>query len=134
VEVEEIDRINIFHASLQPMAIAVQNLSQAPALLLVDGNQPLPIQQRQMPVVKGDLYCKSISAASILAKVTRDRMMCELEKSYPGFSFSSHKGYPTRQHRREIRNHGPLPIHRKSFNLFGSKDSSDLFRGSEETD
>jgi len=131
VEVEEIDRINIFHASLKAMAIAVQKLTQAPDLLLVDGNQRVPIVQRQMPVVKGDLYCKSISAASILAKVTRDRMMCEMEKSYPAFRFSAHKGYATVQHRQEIREHGPLPIHRKSFNLFGEKDQTNWFEGSE---
>jgi len=134
VEVEEIDRINIFHASLKAMAIAVQKLTQAPDLLLVDGNQRIPIFQRQMPVVKGDLYCKSISAASILAKVTRDRMMCEMEKNYPQFSFSSHKGYATRRHRNEIREHGPLPIHRRSFNLFGDKNQNDLFEGGEEED
>jgi ribonuclease HII len=132
VEVEEIDRINIFHASLKAMAIAVQKLSQTPDLLLVDGNQRVPIVQRQMAVVKGDLYCKSISAASILAKVIRDRMMCEMEKAYPAFRFSAHKGYGTVQHRREIREHGPLPIHRKSFNLLGEKDQTNLFEGSEE--
>ncbi len=120
VEVFEIDQINIFQASLKAMVLAVGQLSKIPDFLLIDGKFPLPLSMPQKAVVKGDLHCQSIAAASILAKVTRDREMSELEKKYPGFSFSVHKGYPTKKHREEIREWGVSEIHRKSFTLLPS--------------
>ncbi len=119
VEVEEIDRINIFQASRQAMVRATEKLNPPPEILLVDGKFTLPISLSQKAVIKGDRYCLSIGAASILAKVTRDRLMVELEKQYPQFRFSVHKGYPTAAHRRELGEYGPTPVHRKSFRLAG---------------
>ncbi len=117
VEAPEIDEINIFQASLKAMRLAVAALSIQPEILLLDGKHKIPSFLPQHPVVKGDQYCLSIGAASILAKVTRDRLMRELEGDYPDFQFSLHKGYPTEQHRNEIRRHGPTKIHRQSFRL-----------------
>ncbi len=117
VEVEEIDRVNIFHASLEAMRQAVMKLSISPEFLLVDGMYPVPKFSPQKPVIKGDQHCQSIAAASIIAKVTRDRLMVELEKQYPNYSFSLHKGYPTKKHREEIQQAGISPIHRRSFKL-----------------
>lgn len=113
----EIDLINIFQASLKAMVIAVQALQKVPEFLLIDGKFKIPMNLPQKPVVKGDLHCKSIAAASILAKVARDEMMKKLEERFPAYSFSIHKGYPTPQHRREIKEHGPSAIHRMSFKL-----------------
>lgn len=117
VEVEVIDRINIFHASLEAMKRAISHLSVSPDFTLVDGKYPIPEISPQKAVVKGDLYCQSIAAASIVAKVTRDRLMMKLEKEYLNYSFSVHKGYPTKKHREEIKEFGPCAIHRKSFKL-----------------
>ncbi len=113
----EIDLINIFQASLRAMVNAVQQLKIQPEILLIDGMHRIPLVLPQKPVIKGDLHCKTIGAASILAKVARDRMMKQLEERFPVYSFSVHKGYPTPQHRREIKEHGPSPIHRMSFKL-----------------
>ncbi len=117
VEVSEIDRINIFQASLKAMCIAVQALSSKPDILLLDGKHSIPLFIPQKPTVKGDRHFQSVGAASIIAKVARDRLMCDLEKRFPKFSFSVHKGYPTAQHREEIRKHGPTSVHRMSFKL-----------------
>ncbi len=114
---ENIDEINIFQASLKAMKIAVEQLSQRPEILLIDGKHKIPLSLPQKPVIKGDLHCKSIGAASIIAKVTRDRLMKEYQKEYPSFSFGVHKGYATPKHQAELRQHGPCAIHRKSFRL-----------------
>lgn len=113
----EIDLINIFQASLKAMVIAVQQLKLQPEILLIDGKFRVPMALPQKPVIKGDLHCQAIGAASILAKVARDQKMKEFEMRFPAYSFSLHKGYPTPQHRREIKEHGPSPIHRMSFKL-----------------
>ena len=111
----EIDRINILRAALLAMEQAVLALRKKPDYVLIDGNAKtsLPIEQRT--IVKGDSKCASIAAASIVAKVTRDRIMTEVEREYPGYGFSRHKGYPTKEHLSALRNLGPCPIHRKSF-------------------
>lgn len=112
----EIDRTNILRAALRAMEKAVAGLSVAPDFVLVDGNARISIAVEQKTVVGGDDRCASIAAASIVAKVTRDRLMKELETEYPGYGFSRHKGYPSKEHRESLRRLGPCPIHRKSFN------------------
>ncbi|NLC84792.1 MAG: ribonuclease HII [Ruminococcaceae bacterium] len=115
IEPEEIDRINILQATMQAMRLAVQNLSQRPDLLLIDAidlkGTGIPVK----PVIKGDTLSVSIAAASILAKVTRDRLMAEMDEIYPGYGFARHKGYPTPQHFAALKELGPTPIHRRSF-------------------
>lgn len=113
-EPEEIDRINIHYAGLLAMKRAVEALGTAPQHLLVDARKidlPLP----QTKIIKGDAKSLSIAAASIIAKTTRDRLMCELDGRYPGYGFAKHKGYPVAAHQRAIRELGVLPIHRRSF-------------------
>ncbi|QCF26430.1 ribonuclease HII [Hydrocarboniclastica marina] len=127
-EVEEIDRLNIFHATLLAMTRAVQALSQAPEYVLVDGNRCPPWQWASEAVVKGDGRVPCISAASIVAKVSRDREMCVLDRLYPGYGLAQHKGYPTAQHFEALQLHGASPIHRSSF-----KPVRDLMRSSELT-
>ena len=113
---EAIDQMNILRASLMAMRKAVMDLKQAPDIILVDGNYPIPnVEQPQFAVVGGDRQCQSISAASIVAKITRDRIMDKYQAMYPSFSFSKHKGYPTPEHLEELREHGPTDIHRRSF-------------------
>jgi len=111
----EIDRINILQASLLAMAIAVANLAPRPDYLLIDGTFPISTDLPQQPIAKGDNLSISIAAASIIAKVTRDRLMYKYHHYYPQFGFAKHKGYPTRTHRDAIRKFGCSPIHRKSF-------------------
>ncbi|MPZ78222.1 MAG: ribonuclease HII [Deltaproteobacteria bacterium] len=126
VEVEEIDRINILQASLLAMVKAFRALTPLPDCLLIDGNQMIPAEffqltpiSKQLPqqrtVVRGDQLCLSIAAASILAKVSRDTLMVELDKSYPEYGFASHKGYSCVTHMEALRRFGPSPIHRRSF-------------------
>lgn len=116
VDNELIDSINILRASLRAMTQAVHKLHSKPEVILVDGNQNVPgINVPQMAVVGGDASCLAIAAASILAKVTRDRIMDHYARLYPLFSFGRHKGYPTAAHLRELGDYGPTPIHRKSF-------------------
>jgi ribonuclease HII len=115
VDAVEIDRINILQASLRAMAIAVDNLSPAPDHLLIDGTFPIPVHLPQKPIPKGDALSISIAAASIVAKVTRDRMMEIYDWHYPHFGFARHKGYPTQDHREAIRIFGCSPIHRRTF-------------------
>lgn len=112
---EEIDRINILRAALLAMEKAVLSLGRKPDFLLIDGNSKTSLPIRQEAIIKGDSKCASIAAASIVAKVTRDRIMTEIETEYPGYGFSRHKGYPTKEHLGALRNLGPCPIHRKSF-------------------
>lgn len=111
----EIDRINILQASLLSMKRAVDDLGLIPDYLLIDGKFTIDSNIDQRPVIKGDTLSLSIAAASILAKVTRDRIMTELDLQYPEYEFKRHKGYPTKAHKQAILTHGPCPIHRKSF-------------------
>ncbi len=113
--VEEIDSLNILQASLLAMKRSVDKLNVDFDIVLVDGNK-LPVWgYPSEAIVKGDSKIKEISAASILAKVYRDRLMLELDKYYPEYLFPQHKGYPTKQHIEKISQHGVLNIHRKSF-------------------
>jgi ribonuclease HII len=116
IDHETIDKINILRASLMAMRKAVLDLKQNPDVLLVDGTYTIPnLRQPQYAIVAGDSRCRAIMAASIMAKVTRDRIMDEYQALYPSFSFSVHKGYPTSAHIRELEEHGPCDIHRKTF-------------------
>lgn len=111
----EIDRINILQASLLSMAISVENLAPQPDCLLIDGTFPISSNLPQQPIPKGDALSISIAAASIIAKVTRDRLMERYHQDYPQFGFVKHKGYPTKAHKEAIRQFGFCPIHRRSF-------------------
>ncbi len=113
--VDEIDRINILHASLLAMARAVQGLHIQPEHVLVDGNKLPKWNYIAEAVVKGDSRVAAISAASILAKVVRDREMVALDKHYPGYGLAEHKGYPTKMHMEALERLGITPIHRKTF-------------------
>ena len=115
VDVEEIDQLNIYHAGLTAMARAVDGLSPAAEHLLIDGRQLPDPPAPQTRIVGGDAEEVSIAAASILAKVARDRIMEALHKEYPAYGFERHKGYPTKQHQEALRAHGPSPVHRMSF-------------------
>jgi ribonuclease HII len=127
VDVEEIDRINILKASLLAMSKALLVLQATPDCLLIDGKQKIPgeffrlkrtsakVRPQQRTIIKGDQLCFSIAAASILAKVARDAMMVELDRSYPEYGFASHKGYTCIAHLQALRRFGPSPVHRKSF-------------------
>ena len=115
LEADEIDRLNILRATHQAMACALSQLTPLPDLVLVDGlavpGLPCPSQNE----IKGDGRCLTIAAASILAKVTRDRIMCDLDRQYPQYGFARHKGYGTLAHRQALATHGPCPAHRRSF-------------------
>lgn len=113
--VEEIDSINILRAAQLAMRRAIDALALAPDMVLVDGKHALPVPFPQRPMVKGDQLSVSIGAASILAKVHRDRWMCEFDVQYPGYGLAKHKGYGSPDHRRCLTALGPSPIHRKSF-------------------
>ncbi len=113
---EEIDHINILQATLKAMALAIGNLPIRPDFILIDGSQgglELPIPQK--PIRKGDRLCNSIAAASIIAKVTRDRMMSECHLKYPEYNFARHKGYGTKEHQKAIEKFGVCELHRKTF-------------------
>jgi len=115
-EVEEIDKLNILHASLLAMRRAVAALNPVPHLALVDGNRcPPSLPCRAEAVVKGDQTVPAISAASILAKVARDRELLGLDACYPGYGFARHKGYPTKDHVAALEALGVTPVHRRSF-------------------
>lgn len=111
----EIDQINILQASLLAMQRAVEALSLAPDLALVDGNKCPRLACRVEAIVKGDSRVEAISAASILAKVERDRQMRVLHEQYPQYGFNQHKGYPTAAHMAMLQQYGPCPEHRRSF-------------------
>lgn len=114
--VAEIDEINILHARMLAMTRAVNGLGVAPQHALIDGNRlPLNMCCEGTPVVKGDALVASISAASVLAKVTRDHDMVELDKLYPMYGLAKHKGYPTKAHIEALQEHGPTEIYRKTF-------------------
>jgi ribonuclease HII len=113
--VEEIDRLNILQATMLAMQRAVKGLRLKPAKVLVDGNRLPVLDVVAEAIVSGDALVPSISAASILAKVTRDRMLGELHAQHPGYGFDRHKGYGTAQHLAALRELGPLPVHRRTF-------------------
>jgi ribonuclease HII len=110
-----IDEVNILQATLQAMQDAVEQIVPPPDYVLVDGTQLPPISTPAQAIPKGDSLSQSIAAASIIAKVTRDRLMVEFDEIYPGYGFRQHKGYGTAQHLQAIAQHGPCPIHRRSF-------------------
>jgi ribonuclease HII len=112
---EEIDLLNILQATLKAMVLAIKNLPIPPDLILIDGNQTIQIPISQKPIRKGDQLSTSIAAASIIAKVTRDRMMLDLHEKYPQYNFARHKGYGTKEHRRAIETFGACDLHRKTF-------------------
>ncbi|MFA5962265.1 MAG: ribonuclease HII [Parcubacteria group bacterium] len=119
-----VDRINVLEASFLSMKKALTDLQNQQkdltrdkkCIVLVDGNKLIPsFSLEQLAIVSGDKLVKSIAAASIIAKVTRDRMICEADKIYPEYGFSKHKGYGTKMHMEALKKHGPCPIHRQSF-------------------
>lgn len=113
--VAEIEELNILHATQLAMIRAINELDPVPDLALIDGNQAGDIKFPHETVIKGDASCVSIAAASILAKVTRDRFMVEMAEQYPNYHFEKHKGYGTKDHYNALREFGPCPIHRPSF-------------------
>ena len=117
VENKEIDQINILQATMGAMAQAIAQITPSPDYALVDGTHLPRISPPAEAIPKGDTLVQSIAAASIIAKVTRDRLMIELDKTYPGYGFQVHKGYGTLLHRQAIAQLGPCPIHRRSFKL-----------------
>ena len=125
---EEIDRINILAASLLAMRRAVEQVRRTiePGIVLVDGNRPTEFGIPCRTVVKGDGISQSIAAASVLAKVTRDRLMTELDLHYPAYGFAGHKGYPTKEHKLAVYEFGPSPVHRRSFLSFLERDRDQL--------
>ena len=114
---EEIDSINILQASLLAMKRALDNLNTQSSLVLIDGNKTINdlSRIRQFSIINGDCISASIAAASIVAKVTRDRLMMKYHEKYPEYSFDTNKGYPTKEHRKRVLKYGLTPIHRKSF-------------------
>jgi ribonuclease HII len=115
VDVETIDRINIRRASLEAMRRAVAQLAISPDYLLIDGRDCIDWQGRQQAVVHGDSTSLSIAAASVLAKVYRDRIIVELDSRFPGYGLAQHKGYPSAAHKAALSRLGPTPMHRKSY-------------------
>ncbi len=118
VDVDMIDRINIRQAAWRAMRLALDQLQPKPQHVLVDGLRIRWLAYPQTPLVQGDCKSYSIAAASVLAKITRDRMMREFDEVYPGYGFAEHKGYGTPQHYAAINELGPCPIHRRSFSPF----------------
>lgn len=117
VDEQEIDRINILQASLKAMKIALNKLPVATEYALIDGNQCPKLNLPMQAIIKGDQLSQSIAAASIIAKVTRDRLMCDYAQKYPDYGFERHKGYPTRLHIAMIKKYGLCCLHRRSFRI-----------------
>jgi ribonuclease HII len=115
VAAELIDRLNILQATHRAMEEALAQLTPTPAHALVDGRRVPELRLPQTPLVKGDARSYSIAAASVIAKVTRDHLMCEFDRLYPEYGFAEHKGYATARHLAALARHGPCPIHRRSF-------------------
>lgn len=137
--VHEIDSLNILHASMLAMHRAVAALAVQPAFVYVDGNRLPRWEYRSEAVIQGDGRIAAVAAASIIAKVTRDRELAALDSQYPGYGFAQHKGYATRMHMQALRDLGPSPIHRRSFmpvkDLLGSERGSNLdFGGLQDDD
>jgi len=114
-DVDRIDRENILNATLWAMAEAVRTLAVKPRLALIDGNRSPRLSCETRTLVKGDALCLSIAAASIIAKVTRDRLMIQLAQTWPQYGFERHKGYGTPEHKTALDRHGVTPLHRRSF-------------------
>lgn len=114
-DVEEIEQLNILNAAMLAMNRAIAKLSVKPALALIDGNRDSAIAMASRCIVKGDSKCADIAAASILAKVSRDRYMLQMAEKYPEYHFEKHKGYGTKLHYEALREYGPCEIHRPSF-------------------
>ncbi len=123
---EEIDEINILEASLQAMRRSIAGLDLQPDFVLVDGNINRGFLQPAKAIIGGDALSQSIAAASILAKVTRDRLCVELDSQYPQYGFKKHKGYPTKAHKLAVYQYGPCPEHRRSFLSFLERDREKL--------
>lgn len=125
---EEIDRTNILAASLRAMRLAVEQVKRTvmPGVVLIDGNRVTDFGVPCRCVVKGDGISQSIAAASVLAKVTRDRQLAELDRLYPAYGFAKHKGYPTKEHKLAVFEYGPSPVHRKTFLSFLTRDAAQL--------
>ncbi len=115
VDAPEIDRINILQAALLSMKMAVDNLAPQPDYLLIDGKFGIAAEVAQQPVVRGDQLSASVAAASVVAKVTRDRLMLGCHRQFPQYGFDRHKGYPTRAHREALRRYGSCMLHRRTF-------------------
>jgi ribonuclease HII len=128
VTAETIDRINILQATKLAMTQAVLGLEPQPGLLLIDGPINLHIEIPQIPIIKGDQLSLSIAAASVIAKVTRDRIMEELHNRFPQYRFDRNKGYGTKEHVSAIRKHGPCTEHRKYFGVVKMLCQKELFR------
>lgn len=129
---EEIDEINILEASLTAMRRAIDALSVKPDFALIDGNIDRGFTLPARAVVGGDATSQSIAAASVLAKVTRDRLCAELDREYPMYGFAKHKGYPTKAHKLAVYEYGPCPQHRRSFLSFLERDREKLEAALEE--
>jgi len=115
IDAPEIDRINILRATLVAMRESVEKLKTQPDFLLIDGRDTIQSAIPQKAISKGDVFSHSVAAASVIAKVTRDRMMCEHAKTHPSFSFHIHKGYGTKLHLDELSQNDPTPLHRMTF-------------------
>ncbi len=122
IDHEQIDRINIFQAAMLGMREAIAQLDPVPEHVLVDGNFAPGSRYPETAIVKGDALSLSIAAASIIAKVTRDRIMVRYDAEYPAYGFAQHKGYATPQHLAALREHGPCPIHRRSYSVVAECD------------
>lgn len=116
IDNDVIDNINILQATINAMEKSIIALTIKPDLVYIDGNRPTTLDIAQQTIVKGDTKCQSIAAASIIAKVTRDRIMEKMHEKYPQYDFIKHKGYPTKSHYEALKKYGPCPIHRVSFN------------------
>lgn len=115
IDVDEIDDTNILVARLKAMDMCIDMLEPEPDFALIDGNRDKGIRCPHTTVIKGDSLSANIAAASILAKVSRDRYMIAMDKVYPEYGFAKHKGYPTKAHYEALRKYGPCPLHRKTF-------------------
>jgi ribonuclease HII len=127
IEPAEIDRINILQATWKAMAQSLSGLRKLPDRALVDGNPVRGLPCPSLNIVKGDARSLSIAAASVIAKVTRDRMMMELDREFPEYGFGRHKGYGTKAHLEAIRRYGPTHCHRKTFRPLAELNQGELF-------
>lgn len=112
-----IDNINILEATKRTMEEAIQKIKISNTLIIIDGNFRLSLSERQRSIIQADERVLECSIASIVAKVSRDRYMRKMDEKFPQYNFKSHKGYPTKAHKKAVQKHGPCPIHRKSFKL-----------------